>query len=96
MVTWSVEVPRPQRYAVRMEWACPDESAGNNFVLRAPHGWLTGKVAGTGTAGAYRHTRVGEMTLQAGPQRLSFEPLGKLSGPLLTLRSISLTPVAEE
>jgi putative membrane-bound dehydrogenase-like protein len=92
VVAWSVDVPRPVRYAVWLDWACPERSAGNTFVLRAAHSCLTGRVADTGGEGTYRQAKVGAITLQAGPQQLSFEPLGKLSGRFLSFRSIRLTP----
>ena len=95
-MVWSVEVSRPGTYSVRLHGACPDHLAGNTFVLRAAQSYLTGKVSGTGDGQTYREAPVGEITLQAGPQRISFEPLGKLLGSLLNLRSVKLVPVTRD
>jgi putative membrane-bound dehydrogenase-like protein len=93
-VVWSVDVARPGKYALWLDWACASRDE-NTFVLRAEHSYATGKVAATGGWDVYLQAQVGEIVLQAGAQRLSFEPLGKLFGRLLELRAIRLIPVAD-
>src|SRR5262249_18346438 len=39
---WTVEVPRAGKYAVWLDWACDNGSAGNTFELRAGGQALTG------------------------------------------------------
>jgi putative membrane-bound dehydrogenase-like protein len=91
---WSVDVVRPGRYAVYLNWACQNDSAGNIFVLQAGPERLTGKVQGTGTWDNYRQTKVGEIALAAGRQQLIFRSVGKPAGALIDLRAIKLMPLA--
>jgi putative membrane-bound dehydrogenase-like protein len=91
---WTVEVARPGRYAVWLEWACDNHTAGNRFTLRAGVHELTGKVAGTGTWDDYKREQVGEITLAAGRQEVVFRSAGKVHGYLIDLKGIRLVPVA--
>jgi hypothetical protein len=94
--TWTVEVPRTGRYAVWLDWACADSSAGKLFLLDAGANQLTGKVAGTGTWDTYQQAQVGEIVLAAGTQRLTFRAAKKLNASaLIDLRSLRLEPVAK-
>ncbi|MCS6851153.1 MAG: c-type cytochrome, partial [Gemmataceae bacterium] len=93
---WEVEVPRTGRYAVTLEWACADSSAGKTFVLDAGANRLTGRVAGTGAWDNYRREPVGTIVLSAGRQRLTLRAAGKLNAsPLLDLREVRLEPADE-
>jgi putative heme-binding domain-containing protein len=89
---WQLEVDRPGRYEVWLDHACADASAGNNFVLEAGKERLEGAVIGTGTWDDYRRTKVGELALGAGPQRLEIRPQGRIRGALIDLRSVELKP----
>jgi putative membrane-bound dehydrogenase-like protein len=89
---WMVEVPKAGKYAVWLDWACDNGSAGNRFELRADGQALTGKVAGTGNWDTYRQARVGEITLNAGQQRVVFRSAGPIRGPLIDLKAIVLKP----
>src|SRR4029077_19276397 len=53
-VIWTLDVPAAGTYAVELEWACADDSAGNTLVLQAGSKKLIAKVAGTGTWDDYR------------------------------------------
>jgi putative membrane-bound dehydrogenase-like protein len=91
---WSAAVPRAGRYAVWLDWACPDGNAGNAFQLQAGEVRLTGRVASTGGWDSYRREKVGEIDLPAGRQRLVFRSVGKIrGGALLDLKSIQLVPL---
>jgi hypothetical protein len=94
MAVWEVEVPRSGKYAVWLEWACPDTVAGNGFVLECGTERLTGKVAGTGTWDTYRKAKVGVLTLEAGARRLVMHSAGPIrrQGALLDLKSVTLVP----
>jgi hypothetical protein len=92
---WSFEVTRPGKYAVWLEWACHDSTAGNSFVLQVGDQQVTGKVPGTGTWETYKRAKFGEITLEAGPHRLLFRSSGKVSGALVDLRGIKLAPPAK-
>ncbi|OAI54894.1 hypothetical protein AYO44_14035 [Planctomycetaceae bacterium SCGC AG-212-F19] len=91
---WSVEAAKAGRYAVHLDWACADGSAGKPFVLESGSNALQGKVAGTGGWDHYEQAKVGEIVLPAGPQRLTFKPgRGLASSALIDLRGIKLVPV---
>ncbi|MBI3463079.1 MAG: dehydrogenase, partial [Planctomycetes bacterium] len=89
---WTIEVTRPGRYAVSLEWACDDSTAGNTFELQVADQHVTGKVTGTGTWETYKRAKFGEITLEAGEKRLIFRSAGKVSGALIDLRGIKLSP----
>jgi len=93
---WSVEVTRAGKYAVWLNWACDDGSAGKAFLLESGPNQLTGKVASTGSWDAYRQAKVGEIVLPAGRQRLTFRSAGRIFNPLIDLKSIKLVPLTKE
>jgi putative membrane-bound dehydrogenase-like protein len=92
---WSLEVSRPGRYAVWLDWACADRTAGNNYLLRVGLNELTGKVKGTGTWDDYRQEKIGEVNLAAGRLQLVFRSAGRIRTFLIDLKSIKLVPVKE-
>jgi putative membrane-bound dehydrogenase-like protein len=90
---WTVELPKPGRYTVLMEWACDNGVAGKRFVIECGTAEVSGKVEGTGNWDRYKKARVGELTLAAGPQRLTFRPgQGLRNSPLIDLKAIKLVP----
>jgi putative membrane-bound dehydrogenase-like protein len=91
---WSLSVDRPGRYEVWFDYACADGSQGNPYVLDAGKGRLEGTVAGTGTWEDYRRTKVGELELAAGRQRLELRPVVQIKGAMIDLRAIELRPKA--
>ena len=95
-VTWIVEPARPGKYAVWLEWACDDSTAGNEFLVTTGSQRLTGKVKGTGTWDEYKREKVGEVTLRLGKQRVTFRSAGAVTGSLIDLKSIELIPVSRE
>ncbi len=92
---WTVEVAKPGRYAVRLDWACPPDTAGKSFLLQAGLNQTTGKVESTGSWDVYRQAKVGEIVLTAGPQRITFRSAGKIYHPLLDLKFVQLIPMNE-
>jgi putative membrane-bound dehydrogenase-like protein len=92
---WTLEVPAAGKYAVEIDWACENGTAGNAWTLEAGGARLNGKVEGTGTWDAYRQARVGVLELKAGSQRVTFRSAGAIRGALIDLRTIRLTPVKE-
>jgi hypothetical protein len=89
---WTLHVERPGKYVVTLDYACANDTAGNSYVIQTGLQQLYGKVTGTGTWDQYRQVRVGELTLTAGEQRLTFRSSGKINGHLIDLRLIRLTP----
>ncbi len=93
---WTVEVTRPGKYAVWLDWACDDRMAGRAFLLEASSHRLTGRVAGTGNWDTYRQAQVGEVVLSAGPQRVVFRSAGNIAGSLIDLKAIKLVPLVQK
>lgn len=91
---WNVELPKAGKYEVWLDYACPDNTAGNTWLLEAAGRRLTGKVQGTGNWNHYRKVRVGEIELPAGKGQVVFRSEGKITGALLDLRAVELVPVA--
>ena len=89
---WTVEVARPGKYTVSLEWACAPEAAGNSFILQAPANRLTGKVVTTGSWDRYRTAQVGEIELPMGQHEVSLRPAGPIKGALIDLKGIKLIP----
>jgi putative heme-binding domain-containing protein len=90
---WTVDVPKAGKYAVTLDWACENSTAGNTFVLEANTDRLLGKVAGTGTWDIYKQAQIGEITLAAGTQLVTFRPAGPVTGSLIDLRMIRLAKI---
>jgi putative membrane-bound dehydrogenase-like protein len=95
-VIWSVEVTRPGKYAVWLDWACEAGSAGKMFLLQAGPNRLTGKIASTGSWDVYEQAKVGEIVLPSGRQRLTFRSAGRIFNPFVDLKSIKLVPSSKE
>ncbi len=93
---WSVEVTRAGKYAVWLDWACDESSAGKMFLLQAGLNQMTGKVDSTGSWDNYRQAKVGEIVLPAGRQRLTFRSAKRIFTPLIDLKSIQLLPLPKE
>jgi putative membrane-bound dehydrogenase-like protein len=94
-VIWSVEVKRPGKYAVWLDWACEADSAGKMFLLQAGPNRLTGKVDSTGDWDTYKQAKIGEIVLPSGRQRVTFRSAGRIFNPLIDLKSVKLVPVKE-
>ncbi|HZV07176.1 MAG TPA: PVC-type heme-binding CxxCH protein [Gemmataceae bacterium] len=92
---WTVEVARPGRYAVWLDWACAPDVAGKRFLLQAGVNQMTGRVDSTGSWDTYRQAKVGEIVLASGPQRVTFRSAGRIFHPLIDLKSVKLVPVKE-
>ncbi|MCI0377968.1 MAG: HEAT repeat domain-containing protein [Gemmataceae bacterium] len=89
---WTIEVPAAGKYAVELEWACQNSSAGNTFELLAGMEKLVVKVSGTGTWDDYSKAAVGSLVLPRGTVEISMRSRGAIRGALIDLRSIRLTP----
>jgi hypothetical protein len=90
---WSLDVARPGKYAVWLDYACLGRHAGNSYLLRVGLNQLSGKVKGTGTWDDYRQDPIGEVTLSAGPQQLMLRSAGPIRKYLMDLRAVKLVPV---
>jgi putative membrane-bound dehydrogenase-like protein len=89
---WTVEVPAAGIYEVVLEYACPDDAAGNRFVLSCRDQFVSGEIRGTGTWDNYAWRDVGMIELPAGRSRIVLRADGPLSSYLLDLHQIILYP----
>jgi putative membrane-bound dehydrogenase-like protein len=92
--TWTFRTTRPATYTLTMEWACADESAGNEIAVKVGAAAIRSEVGGTGagTWSNYRSIFLGEVTLPAGSHRLEIRSAGAVRQALLDLKSVTLTP----
>ena len=93
---WAVEVAKPGRYAVWLDWACHADEAGKRFLLQAGVNQMTGKVASTGNWDAYRQAKVGEIVLAAGRQQMTFRSAGRIFNPLIDLKLVKFVPMPKK
>jgi hypothetical protein len=91
-VEWDVDVARAGTYDVAMEWSVDDKNAGNPFVIEAGSHRLEAKVPSTGRWNVYRIVRLGQIQLDAGPQKVTLKPAGDFKTALMDLRELRLTP----
>jgi hypothetical protein len=75
-----------------LDYACQDRDAGNSFIIEVGDTQISDTVVGTGDRDSYRQVRVGSLTLEVGQYRLVFRPASAISGSLMDLRGIRITP----
>ncbi len=90
---WTVELAKPGRYAVLLNYACLDADAGNTWQLETGDKKLTGKVHSTGSLDRYQEIRVGEIELAAGSQQLVLRCAGPVHGNLMQFGGLLLKPL---
>jgi putative membrane-bound dehydrogenase-like protein len=91
--TWTVNVPRAGRYAVRIQYACHDADAGGTLLLKAGESSTQFQVTGTGGWEHYRPADVGELHLPEGTSTILARSAGEVESALIDLHSVTLTPV---
>jgi putative heme-binding domain-containing protein len=89
---WTVELTRPGKYAIWLDYACPDNAAGNSVLVEAGSRRVSGNILGTGSGHRYKPMEVGEIELATGKLQVVIRSAGVLSGSLLDLRSVRLVP----
>jgi len=90
---WRIEIERPGKYTVSLDYACEDSAAGQTLAVEAAGNKLTMTVAGAGNWDTYRQKSIGQFELPAGQHALVVRPDGPLRGPLVDLKAVRLTPV---
>jgi putative membrane-bound dehydrogenase-like protein len=92
-VTWRVDVQQDGRFDVYLDFACDDNSAGNQYRVDGLDEVIRGEVSATGGWSRYRSRRVGTITLKAGRRVVSIRPDGLLvKRALFDLRELRLVP----
>ncbi|MDX2037518.1 MAG: HEAT repeat domain-containing protein [Isosphaeraceae bacterium] len=89
---WTVAIPRPGRYRVRFDYACPGEAAGDRLAIDLGGRRIEWTVAATASWDEYRVETLGEVDLEAGEQRISVRPVGAPRAALIDLRTLELVP----
>ncbi len=94
---WTFQLEKPGTFTVTMEWACPEESAGNTLRLSFDQDVSQTVIGATGegTWSNYRSIFVDEVTLPAGKHRLDARAVGPVKNAVLDLRGFTLTPRGE-
>ncbi|MDE0735138.1 MAG: c-type cytochrome [Pirellulaceae bacterium] len=90
---WTVELPQAGTYEAWVDFACPQDTAGNPFIFTAGSSQLRGKVPATASWDEYQKKMIGRISLPAGSTGISFRSDGAPRGFLLDLRGIQLVPV---
>lgn len=89
---WTVESPEEGDYTVTLHYACPEDSAGNQYAIVCGDQRLTGQVESTGTWENYRWTRTGTLHLPAGRSRIVLRSSGPVQGYLMDMHTLLLQP----
>ena len=90
---WKLNLPRPGRYTVTINFACAPDAAGNRFLVEAGDQQLSGTIRSTGSWDIYEEIDAGAIDLKAGASEVVLRSDGPIRGALLDLGSIVLTPV---
>jgi peptidoglycan-N-acetylglucosamine deacetylase len=90
--SWEVDVPKAGTYDVFIEWSVDEKNAGNPFVVEAGQRRLESKVPSSKKWNTFRRERIGQIALDAGPQRVALRPNGKFTTALMDLRELRLIP----
>ncbi|MGV3774132.1 MAG: PVC-type heme-binding CxxCH protein, partial [Verrucomicrobiales bacterium] len=89
---WNIEVEAGKEFEVWMDWACPENTAGNSFVFQVGENKVAGQISSTGNWNQYQQRSIGRIKIPAGKHRAVFKSKGTLNGHLLDLREVRLTP----
>lgn len=89
---WTLEVPAGGVFDVWLDWAAQSRGPENHFRLESGGARLVGVIPRTGSWDEYRQTRLGQIELPAGAQRLVFRGQPPLSGAIIDLRELRLVP----
>uniref|UniRef100_A0A7C4LM00 C-type cytochrome n=1 Tax=Schlesneria paludicola TaxID=360056 RepID=A0A7C4LM00_9PLAN len=92
---WTVNVPSTGRYAIIVDYACDPSAAGHRLVIDGGRQPLVHRVEPTASWDDYRQLPLGEITLEAGVQRITLRPAARPLPALLDLKSLTLVPVEE-
>ncbi len=89
---WNVELPKPGRYSVLLNYASLEKSAGNTWLLEAGDKTLSGKVESTGSIDRYEEIRCGEIEVPAGASQIVLRSSGPVKGNLMQFGGLLLKP----
>ncbi|MAT11117.1 MAG: dehydrogenase [Rhodopirellula sp.] len=89
---WTIDIQKAGEYNVILDWAAPQNTAGNHFELTSGKSGFVGTVTATESWDDYQQKKIGSITLPTGTIQLTFTSSGPINGFLLDLRTLSLVP----
>lgn len=87
---WEVDIPRAGSYQISLEYACPEEPAGNGCIISIAGERLQTKVESTGSWDRYESRPAGQLRLAPGRTELVVRSAGEVQDFLFDLRSVRL------
>jgi putative heme-binding domain-containing protein len=88
---WTINVTKPGKFSIRLNYACDNGTAGNEVVFEVAGQSVKAKITGTGTWENYQTAILGEFNLPAGEHRLTVHAAELLKNHLMDLREVRLT-----
>ncbi|MFM9960104.1 MAG: PVC-type heme-binding CxxCH protein [Planctomycetaceae bacterium] len=89
---WTINVAKPGKHSIRMNYACDNGTAGNEVVIEVSGQSVTAKIVGTGAWENYQTAILGELNLPAGQHRLTVRSTESLKNHLMDLKELRLVP----
>jgi putative heme-binding domain-containing protein len=90
---WTISPQKADRYDVWLDYSCDKSAAGNMYLLQAGPATLIGPINATGDWEQFRRIKLGQISLPAGTQKITFRSNGSINGYLCDLRLVELLPV---
>ncbi len=89
---WTINVSKPGKHSIRMNYACDNSTAGNEVVFEVAGQSVRAKIVGTGSWENYQTAILGELNLSAGQHRLTVRSTESLKNHLMDLKELRLVP----
>ena len=92
LARWNVNVPQAGKYDVWIDYACPDNTAGNVFEFSMAGQKLTDKTQGTGSWDNYKRIKLGTLAFEEGNAIATIRSIAPQNNFLMDLKGIELVP----
>jgi putative heme-binding domain-containing protein len=89
---WTINISKPAKHSIRMNYACENSTAGNDVVFEVAGQSVKAKIVGTGSWENYQTSILGELDLPAGQHRLTVRSAETLKNHLMDLKELRLVP----
>ena len=89
---WTINVTKPGKFSIRMNYACDNSTAGNEIVFDVGGQSVRAKIVGTGSWENYQTAILGELNLSAGQHRLTVRSAETFKNHLMDLKELRLVP----
>lgn len=91
--SWEVEITKPGRYDVFLEWSVSDAMAGKSFEITAGNKKVKGRVEKTGSWFTYHTQKMGSLLLKQGKETFILKSaVNTIEGSMFDVREIRLVP----